>query len=245
MKGGNLMNNMICDIHAHIVPGVDDGARNLEMSIAMLRRAYEQGVRNIVCTSHSDSDMNKYFQNLKLLRAQVHKENIDIILYPGCEIYCGYDPIENIINGLNQGIIPTINGTKYVLIEFSPYATANLILQDVQNICDAGYIPILAHTERHLGLMMEPKYIPLLQNHGCLFQVNAYSLQDTDDTQIKSFARDLLRRKIVSFIGSDAHRTDHRPYVINNGIDYIHKHCDAEYANDICYRNAQQMLNLN
>ena len=238
------MKYKVCDIHAHIVPSVDDGARDLDMSMEILRLAYEQGTRNIICTSHSGCNMARYRKNLKTLQAQAKKENIEINLYPGCEIYCSYNTASEIINELNENEIPTINGTKYVLIEFDPFASADSIINYVKQIHEAGYNTILAHTERHLGLSMDYNSICLLKKIGCLFQVNAYSLCDEKNMAIKLFARQLLNNKDVNFIGSDVHRTDHRSYIVQNGIDYIYQRCNTEYANDICYRNAEKILNI-
>lgn len=235
----------VFDIHSHIVPSVDDGSLSVEMSIEMLRNAYKQGVRGVVCTSHDSCSTKNYIERFNELQKQARAENIDIKLYRGCEIYCDEDVVKELIDELNAKNILTINGTKYVLIEFNPYETAGVILECAKSIYFAGYVPILAHTERHYGLSMEPKYIDSLKQYGCLFQVNAYSVVEESDKIIKNFARQLLNKKLITFIGSDAHRTNHRPYMIDSGIDYIYKYCDAEYASDICYRNARRILNLN
>lgn len=235
----------VFDTHSHIVPGVDDGSLNVTMSIELLRNAYKQGVCDIICTSHRGCDIVNYVKNLKQLQKQIKNRGININLYYGCEIYCDDYIIEDIIKDLNYGNILSLNGTKYVLIEFDPYETADIIFKCVQSILKAGYIPIIAHTERHFGLLMEPKYINRLQERGCLFQLNAYSIVNEHDKIIKEFAIRLLKEKVISFIGSDAHRTNHRPYMIRHGISYIYKHCDIKYANDICYKNAQRLLSSN
>ena len=239
------MIHKVFDIHSHIVPGVDDGSLNTEMSIQMLRHAYDQGVRSIVCTSHDTCEMNSYIESFNNLREQSSVENIDINLYHGCEIYCDDYIVKDIINELDNGNLLTINDTKCVLVEFNPYETADIILNCIKSISMAGYTPILAHTERHYGLSMEPQYIGSLKQYGCLFQVNAYSMVEESDKIIKDFAQKLLKEKLITFIGSDAHRSNRRPYMIDSGVDYIYKYCYAEYAKDICYRNAQRILNLN
>lgn len=73
-------------------------------------------------------------------------------------------------------------------------------------------------------------------------QVNAYSLVEEGSSDVKEFARKLLEGKLITFIGSDAHRTDHRPVNMSSGIGFIYDNCDEEYAKDICYRNAKRML---
>lgn len=242
--GGDAMNK-ICDIHTHIVPGVDDGATNLKMSIQMLRDAYSQGIRSIVCSSHSWGCRENYFKNLEILEKQVEKENIDINLYSGCEIYCNYNSVTDITWELYNGILPTINETEYVLVEFDPNATTNEIADCIRYINNYNYNVILAHTERYSSLFREHNWIAFLQEIGCLFQINAYSLQNERNINIKSAARDLLKEELVSFIGSDAHSISHRPYMIQSGIDYIYQNCGNEYVQDILYRNAERILNIN
>lgn len=238
------MKYKICDIHSHIVPAVDDGASNMNMSIEMLRMAYAQGTRDIICTSHSGSNIKKYYQNLNLLQKKMEMENIGINLYPGCEVYCNAHILKDIIEGLNRKTIPTINGTRYVLVEFDPYESVSVIIDCVKELFKHGYKPIIAHAERCLNLSTADKQISYLQKIGCLFQVNAYSLQDTTDMRIKTFARKLLKEKYITFIGSDSHRINHRTYMIKNGVDYVYKYCDVEYAKDICYRNANNILKI-
>lgn len=245
MKVGVRMKHKIYDIHSHIVPVVDDGSLNIEMSIQMLRHAYDQGVRSIVCTSHDTCNTNSYIESFNNLYKQASIENININLYHGCEIYCDDYIVKDIINELDNGNLLTINGTKCVLVEFNPYETADVIFECAKLIYLAGYTPIIAHTERYYGLSMEQRYIGMLKQYGCLLQINAYSIVEEPDNLIKDFARQLLEENLITFIGSDAHRSNRRPYMINSGVDYIYKYCDTEYAEDICYRNAQRILNLN
>lgn len=236
--------NKICDIHTHIVPYIDDGAANLKMSMQMIRDAYSQGTRSIVCSSHSWGDREKYFKNFEILKHQVKNENIDINLYSRYEIYCNYDEVADIVWKLNNGMLPTINRTKYVLVEFNLNATASEILDCIQYVHNRNYHVILAHTERYQSLFKENDLIKFLHDIDCLFQINAYSVEDETKFNIKSAARKLLKEKLVSFVGSDAHSTTHRPYMIQNGINYIYQNCDDKYIQDILYKNAERFLNI-
>ena len=137
-----------------------------------------------------------------------------------------------------------MNNTKYILIEFSPYAAANQIVYYASCVVKHGYIPILAHVERYASLFENNKWISTLRDVGCHLQINAYSLQNERNVRIKDCVRKLLAENKVSFAGSDAHRTNHRPYNIESGIDYIYKNCTKEYADNICYKNAEKLLNL-
>lgn len=237
------MKHKVCDMHSHIVPLVDDGASNIEMSIEMLRSAYKQGAKHIVCTSHSNGNMRKYAQSLKELQNVAKKENIDVAIHSGCEIYCNVDNISDVVRKLNNGEILTIDETNYILVEFNPYTPAKEILYCINFLQAYNYNIIIAHVERYYSLSKESKWVKMLHKMECLFQINVYSVQDEKDIQIKTFARKLLEEKYVTFIGSDAHRTNHRPYMIKNGIDYIYANCDVEYADNVCYKNSMKILN--
>ena len=242
MLGGKIINN-ICDMHSHIVPFVDDGSINFEMSLKLLRSAQRQGVRKIVCSSHSWGNIREYYNQFKILRCKAKSNGIKIELYSGCEIYCDINFINDIIDSLEMQELPTINNTNCVLLEFNSNVDLREMVMCIGKINKYGYIPIIAHVERYKNLR-EYKSIAqaLVEQKVCLFQVNAYSLYDETDTSIKNFARWTLSNKLVSFVGSDAHQTGHRPYMIEDGIRYIYDNCDLEYAEEILFKNSNVIL---
>ena len=238
------MQYKVYDIHAHVVPGVDDGASDFNMAVDILRAAYNQGARSVMCTSHSGYDTRRYLENLEKLKQRIEKENIQISLYSGCEVYCNSDIIAEVVVGLRNKEILTINETMYVLVEFNPRTPVSEIIYCIKFLQDSGYKTIIAHTERYVNLSVGCMWIKLLHQMGCLFQVNAYSFCDTRDEYMKSFARWMLKEKYITFVGSDVHHTDYRRYAIENGINYVCQNCDAEYAQEVCYRNAKNILNV-
>ena len=234
----------IYDTHAHIVPAVDDGASDFNMAIDLLKMAEQQGIKKIVCTSHSGMDSKKYIENFKTLQNKATTEEINIKIYCGCEIYCTKSNILHIIDALNKKRMLTINNTRYVLVEFSPYAKMKDIVYCVEQLHRHQYEVIIAHVERYYDLHARMSDIKYLLELGCLFQINAYSLKKETDMRIKTFSRDLLKERYVTFVGSDVHRTNHRSYAVTDGVEYIYQHCDIEYANNICYQNADRILNM-
>lgn len=232
----------ICDIHSHILYDIDDGATDLDMSIEMLQAAYQQGVRDIFCTSHDFGELDKYNINFKQLVRRVNEEDININLHIGCEIFCDTNYIKEIVKELNEKELLTMNDTKYVLTEFSSHTNKDEILYCVKTLQDNGWKVIIAHAERYKCLFNDINLAKKLIAIGCFIQVNAYSLQAETNKEIKKTARSLLKNKLVTFIGSDAHRSNHRTYNIQNGIEYIYKHCDSKYAKNVCYKNAEKVL---
>lgn len=237
------MENIIADLHMHVVPRCDDGSVSISMSLEMLRRACSQGVRTVFCTSHgwkSEYCRNQYLIQFQKLRQQAEADNLGISLLTGNEIrFEDYTVDENIQN-LRDGVLFSLNGTGYVLTEFWTdvrYPEADRI---VRKILSAGWTPVIAHAERcHSLSVQEMKKITDL---GCLIQINAYSLADEKKDYIRSCARELLKNQMAAFIGSDAHGTDHRPPEYTNGVKYILEHCSADYAEKILSGNAERLL---
>lgn len=233
----------IVDLHCHIVPGVDDGAREVAESLEMMKIAQSQGVTDIFCTSHngySEEEAQKYLETLELLKSEAVKAGISINLHKGTEILCGGEYMEDILFGLEIGAFQTLGNSKCVLTELYPDARIAEALQVVEALKSNGYIPIIAHMERNVnitGLMTR-----ILVNSGALIQVNAYSLEEEIDEAIKGRARELLAGRLVHFIGSDAHRTTHRPPKLDTGASYILNNTDAEYAEKVLCGNALSFL---
>ena len=141
---------MIFDIHCHILPSVDDGARNESSTDRMLRIAASEGIDVIVATPHFSYDREKEeVEMIKRKYAEVRalwkKRGADKEMYLGNELFYS----EGVIEALQDGRALTMNGTRYVLVEFPMYAEFSNIQKAIQKLQYAGYIPIIAHVERY------------------------------------------------------------------------------------------------
>ena len=233
------------DIHMHLIPGVDDGAMDMEMALVMMIRAKEQGISRIIATPHSEAfhfsreDIRVIFQRLVVTAAKVCPE---VKLHLGCEVYCEADIMEQVIELLDSGLFPTMNGTKYVLMEFSQWVYPENTTPCVEALVDAGYMPIIAHMERYKYLRDNIALVEQFRNLGALIQVNAYSLFDEMDNSIKNWARRLVRERKVDFLGTDAHRTYHRPPSAEYGLNWLYENVEQAYADAIAWGNATHLL---
>ena len=234
----------ITDLHTHIVPNVDDGSDSFDMSLEMIRMLYNQGVRNIYCTSHDGYNMGNcklYQENFKKLQETAMGIWSDLTLHTGNEVLCEADNIKEIIDSLNQKICLPLGKSNCVLTELYTDTYVDEADIVVEQLLKNGYKPILAHIERYPALFGSD-IIEKFINKGCLIQINAYSLADEKDIGIKERARKLLEKKQVHFIGSDSYRLDHRAPEIKNGVYYINCNTDVEYAEEIFYLNARKYL---
>jgi len=144
---------------------------------------------------------------------------------------------------LADGTYPTMNGTGYILTEF-PIRDSRFpfIRQMCEQLKEHGLTPILAHTERFSKVIEEIDNVAVLKEMGCLIQVNAYSLSEEADIRHRNWAEQLLERRWIDFIGSDAHGTEFRPPRYTEGVDRIYEVCNREYADAVCFGNAEKLL---
>ena len=138
--------NQYIDIHCHILPEVDDGARNLEESLAMLRQEVKQGMEAVILTPHQKPNRPSItaasvLERTQKLQQAATENGIDIRLYSGGEIFCCMDTIEL----LKQGKAGTLAGSDYILTEFSPEEEWAYIRNCLYELLCEGYRPIVAH----------------------------------------------------------------------------------------------------
>ena len=140
---------MYTDIHSHVIWGVDDGAETEEETYRMLREAAADGIGRIICTPHVTPGVYRFpedvfLDHLRKAEDYIVREKLSIRLYRGAEIlYTDITP-----RLIREKAIPTLAGTQYLLVEFSPTDTGNHIRDALQKISSAGLIPVIAHMER-------------------------------------------------------------------------------------------------
>jgi len=221
------------DIHCHILPGVDDGSRSMDMSLDMLQIAYEEGTREIVLTPHYMIGRNRYdaaetldgrFEDLKARAGE---------LYPDMKLYLGNEILweEGIIDLLKSGDIHTMNGTRYVLVEYNVRTSFRQIMDSIQQLSEARYWPIIAHVERYQCLVKRIDRIEEMIRAKALLQMNISSVEGGFLNESKRWCRKLIKEGYITFFGTDAHNVDSRAPYTQEFIPWLRKHCgeDAVY----------------
>lgn len=228
----------------HVVPKVDDGAVDMTMALDMLQMAYDQGARDIFCTSHNaydSNEINRYRSQLTMLRVMAKSKFPDLVLHAGCELLCSGNYVDDILHGLESGIYLPLGNSKYVLTEFYTDTTPTEAKKIVSKMIEAGWNPILAHAERYPNLF-DGRTIQDLVAFGAKIQINLYSLKEERRADTKERARYLVTNQLAHFVGSDAHRSTHRPPKYDGGVRFLYDNCDQDYADAICYKNASDLL---
>ena len=245
MSTSIIQKRQMTDIHMHLIPGVDDGAENMEMSLVMMARAMEQGISQIIATPHSEVFRYSKEGGKIIYRRLVDaaaKVCPDMKLYLGCEVYCETGIMAEVLEALDSGRYPTMNGTKYVLMEFSQWVYPENTVSCVEALVKGGYRPIIAHMERYKHLRDNMDLVNQFRERGALIQLNAYSLFDEMDDSIKNWARRLVQERKADFLGTDAHRTYHRPPSAEHGLAWLYENVAQEYADNLACGNAKKVL---
>lgn len=203
------------DIHSHIIPGIDDGSKNMEMTLEMLKNAEIDGTKEIVATPHylleyGDSTIEEVKVLVKEINSIVNKERINIKIYSGQEVYF----TENILKDYLDGNIGTLNDSRYMLIEFNMNRFEENIFDILYELQVRDITPIIAHPERYRSIIKNPLEINSFIDEGYLFQLDSGSLTGVFGKEVKKTAEILLANGIYNFIGSDAHNIKSR----NTGI---------------------------
>ena len=232
------------DIHCHILPGVDDGSKNMDLSLKMLDYAYNEGIRAHILTPHYhggyvETDRSVIDRTFMELKARLHGIHPDMQLFIGHEIYYYHSVPE----WIEEGRVHTLADSNYVLLEFSTGVEKRELLEAVQNLCGYGYYPVLAHVERYDCLVRDPSYVGELVDNGAYIQVNSRTVTGEGGLRIRHFIKKIIREELVHFIGTDAHSMGSRKPEMAECAEMIMKKCSEEYAADILYRNAINIVN--
>jgi len=235
--------NKYIDMHCHILPGVDDGAKDLEETKKMLNIAYKDGVRYIIATPHyhpkrGQSSQVEIKRQLNLVRQEAKKIDENFLIFYGNEIYFGQDIPEL----LQEKKILAMNGRDYVLVEFSPSAEAAYIKQGLLRLQMCGYKVILAHVERYQCIREDVSLAQYLSDMGIFLQVNAGSILGDSGRTVKKFVKELLEEELVFCVGTDAHDAKKRPPQMSKAALYVEKKYGEDYARRIFFSNAAKML---
>ena len=231
----------IVDIHCHIIPGVDDGAKNKQEAIEMLMLQKEQGVVGIIATPHFrrgmfTSDINEVNKSYRWLR--VKAQELGIQLFLGRECYVD----EQLPEFLNTHAGYTIGKSNYVLVEFSSAHNYYAIRKYMVELMGDGYQPIMAHIDRVPKLENDLEAVEELLAMGIEIQVNAESILGKSGRKTKKWMMQLMKRDMIHYIASDSHNTLERVPNLGKCYKYVKRRLGREYARRIFYNNPMKIL---
>ncbi|MBV9303330.1 MAG: exopolysaccharide biosynthesis protein [Acidobacteriaceae bacterium] len=216
------------DIHSHVLPGVDDGARTLEESVEMLRLAAASGTTDIVATPHASPEFTFDSQRVRsFYRELSDKCKAFISLHLGCDFHLSY---ANLVDALRAPQKYTINQGKYLMVELPELVAFGSVREGLNQLIRAGITPIITHPERNMSLQHKRDELLRWVKDGCLVQVTAQSFLGRFGPAAKNSAEKLMNAELVHFIASDAHDCVDRTPDLSAAYKYISSKYSPERA---------------
>jgi protein-tyrosine phosphatase len=215
--------------------GLDDGARTLEDSLAMVHMAAQHGTTDLVATPHANLMFKFDPERIAERMAQVQEAAGGVLrLYTGCDFHLSFDNIQDSIEYPRKY---TINQQRYLLVEFSEL----LVFKNTEDIFarlrDAGMTPIVTHPERNGLLRQRVEDITKWVDQGARLQLTAQSLTGGFGRRAQEFSRELLDRRLVHVVASDGHDCERRPPVMDEARTWLRKKYGDALAEALCVTN--------
>lgn len=233
------------DLHTHIIPGIDDGSKNMNDTIEMLKNAKAAGYTGVVATPHyiegsyASNNADK-FKLINDIKEEIKVQNIELDIYIGNEVFIT-DSIENL---LSSGKIYSINNSKYILIELPMTGGSNGLQSCIFKLFSLGYTPIIAHPERYSFVQKDPNKLIDYIDQGVLFQLNSGSLFGHYGKTAQKAARILLKHDMIQLIATDTHSGKSSSYSqISDVCKLISKLTYEENVDILMNKNPSDIVN--
>lgn len=217
------------DIHCHLLPGIDDGAVNMEEAVDMARAASQMGIESIIATPHyvegiTGGNLLHNQQTLAALNGELARMGINTRIFLGNEVRV----TPNVLNLLNSKEISTLNGSRYILLELPVYDIPIFLESLIYTMRVKGLVPIIAHPERNYEIMQNPGILHGLIGRGCLAQLNISSMKGKYGAKVRKTARTILEYDMVHFIATDAHSAKDFLCAVSKGLVTVEKLTDSD-----------------
>ena len=200
------------DLHCHLLPGIDDGATDLEMSLAMARMSVEDGVRVAACTPHIypgmyENDGPGIRAAIVALQAELDREGIALRLVEGADVHLDHD----LVGGIRSGRIPTIAGSRYLLLEPPHHVAPPRFAESMFTLMAAGYVPVVTHPERLRWVEDHYEIFVEAAQRGAFMQITAGALTGRFGKRPQYWAERFIGEGHAHILATDAHHPRRRP----------------------------------
>jgi protein-tyrosine phosphatase len=226
------------DIHHHLLPGLDDGPKDMETSIAMAGMAAADGITHLVATPHANNrypfDPVEIAERLSALRDALASEGIALTLGSGCDFHLSY---ENIQDAQQHPEKYSINGRNYLLVELPDFSISKGLDEAFYELRVAGLEPILTHPERNPALQKDATRMEEWLRQGMLVQVTTSSVLGQMGPVAERMAHRMLANRWVHFLATDAHNLKARPPQMRAACELVAKKYGEAYARRLCVEN--------
>jgi len=230
------------DIHAHILPALDDGSNDLEESLEMARMAVAEGIHTVIATPHHrngqyDNEAEQVQEAVRFLQEQLEVHEIPLKVSPGQEIR-GYS---DLLRDWESGGLLTLAGSSYLLLEFPAGEVPRHAREWIYELGIFGVTAVIAHPERNKELAGNFHALAELIEAGALAQVTSHSLTGAFGRSIQKTSIQMCNSRLIHFVASDAHNLRTRPFALKEAYNSLAKETSQEVA-DTCKRNASLLI---
>lgn len=238
------MDNFV-DLHHHLIYGVDDGAHSLEMMKKMILRAADEGVTDLVCTSHVTPGYEpfpneKYFAHMEEAKAFIREQGLNLRLYPGCEVlYTDAAP-----RLLQERHFPALADAGMVLVEFLPDVSLRQLEEAATSLSVAGYSVLFAHVERYEVLRNLKNVRRLREQFDVYMQMNANTIIEKKRFFTDRWVKHMLGEGYIDCAATDAHNLSSRACRMRACYDVLKEKYDEGLADELCGGFQRRMLEL-
>ena len=237
-----MIPGFMVDLHSHIIPGLDDGAKTLEDAVDMCRQAAGEGTEIMVATPHRFDGMHpnppvaELRERLDELQQAVG-DTIELVL--GCELHFTHQIVEHLVE--TREAIP-INGGPYVLVEFPPFAIPAGCENALYAMMSAGFRPVIAHPERNMEVQQRPERYYNLAELGLLGQIDAGSLLGKFGKPAETTAHLLLECNLGHAVSSDTHSPRRRRPGLAAAREHVRTMVGEDTAHALFDRNPRAIV---
>lgn len=229
------------DIHSHILPGVDDGADSLETSLAMVKMAYDEGIRHSILTPHHLHPLGyiqtKQQEVFEQLKEEVQKAGIEMELSLGAENYISRRKLED----LSELSLQTMGESSYVLVEFSRDLRLHELDSALHQLRLQNYRPIVAHVELYHRLHHKSEDLRRLKSEGALFQLNGNHLIG-EPSELRHVSRKYVKQGLIDFIATDCHNMTNRKPELEGALKWLKRNVSPQQVEMIFMKNPRAVL---
>jgi protein-tyrosine phosphatase len=235
---------LLIDLHNHVLPGIDDGSPNLEVSMNMIRTASEQGITDIVNTVHFQHPkmdmipitMDDITLRVGELQREIDSAELNVRLHIGAEVFF----LPNLLE-LKENPLCTFGNGRYMLIEFQMRNLPDIHRETLFDLKMAGVTPIIAHPERYEQVQNNIHVVHQWIKAGCLMQIDAGSLNGTLGKSAQKSAIEITQNRMCHLIGSDAHNDGRRNFCLKTALEHVTVLTDESFS-DMLIQNADKVL---
>jgi protein-tyrosine phosphatase len=233
----------VLDLHCHMLPGIDDGAPDLGVALAMARMAAGDGITTVACTPHIYPGL---YENtaagiaaaIAALRTELSAAGIALDLAIGADTHLTPD----LVAGLRGGRIPTLGGSRYFLFEPPHHVEPPHFEDSVFAVMAAGYVPVITHPERLTWIEDRYAVFPRLARAGAWMQVTAGSVTGRFGRRPRYWAERMLDEGVVHILATDSHHVDRRPPLLAEAREAAVRRLGAGEATHLVLTRPQCIL---